>query len=88
MGIRIEQPGMAGLYGAAAVTAKLSKEQKEAQRREDEKMQQQFQMNVKQLDYQLDLEKYERAKRWEIDKMELASQIDFQREEQSLAYLD
>ena len=83
MPIELQQPGMAGLYGAAAVTAKLSKEQKEVQRREDEKMQQQHQMNMKQMDYQLDLEKYERAKRWEIDKMELASQIDFQREEQS-----
>ena len=83
MPIKIQQPGMAGLYGAAAITAKLSKEQKEAQRQADAQMQMQFQQNMKQMDYRLGLEKYERAKRWEIDKMELASQIDFQREEQT-----
>ena len=86
MPIRIEQPGLAGLYGAAAT---ISKAEKEAQRKQEEQsrkemlqMQQQFPLNVRQLDFQLDLEKYERAKRWEIDKMELASQMDFQREEQ------
>lgn len=79
MPIRLEQPGLAGLYGAAAV---VSKAEKEAQRKQDIQMQQQYQQDMKVLDAQLDLEMYERSKRWEIDKMQLRSQVDFQREEQ------
>lgn len=79
MPIRVEQPGLAGLYGAAAV---VSKAEKEAQRKQDIQMQQQYQQDMKVLDAQLDLEMYERSKRWEIDKMQLRSQVDFQREEQ------
>ena len=80
MPIEIQQPGMAQLYGAAAV---VSKAEKEAQRKQDIQMQQQYQQNMKMLDAQLDLEMYERSKRWEIDKMQLRSQVDFQREEQA-----
>ena len=86
MPIEIQQPGLAQLYGKAAA---ISKGEKEAQRKEEQRirkeeiqMQQQYQQNVKMLDAQLDLEMYERSKRWEIDKMELRSQMDFQREEQ------
>lgn len=86
MAIRIEQPGLAGLYGAAAVLSKQEAEarraQEQAARRQDIQEQRQYQQNVKLLDTQLDLEMYERSKRWEIDKMELRSQMDFQREEQ------
>jgi len=79
MPIEIQQKGMAQLYGAAAV---VSKAEKEAQRKQDIQMQQQYQQDMKVLDAQLDLEMYERSKRWEIDKMQLRSQMDFQREEQ------
>ncbi len=50
---------------------------------EAQKIQIEQQRNMRVLDAQLDLEMYERSKRWEIDKMQLRSQIDFQREEQS-----
>lgn len=86
MPIEIQQPGLAGLYGAAAVMSKREKEAQKAEeqriRKEEIQMQQQYQQNVRQLDAQLDLEMYERSKRWEIDKMQLRSQMDFQREEQ------
>lgn len=86
MGITIQQPGLAELYGAAAATAKQQAEARRAQeiqaRKEDLEIQQQYQTNMKLLDVQLDLEKYERAKRWEIDKMEISSRVDFEREEQ------
>ncbi len=86
MPIEIQQPGLAQLYGAAAA---LSKQETEARRKEEAEArkqeiqeQRQYQQSVKQLDTQLDLEMYERSKRWEIDKMQLRSQVDFQREEQ------
>lgn len=86
MAIRIEQPGLAGLYGRAAVISKQEAEtrrRQEAQARKQEiQEQRQYQESVKQLDAQLDIEMYERSKRWEIDKMQLRSQVDFQREEQ------
>ena len=40
-----------------------------------------YQDAMRQQDMALDLEKWERAKRWEIDKMELASRLDFERTE-------
>lgn len=86
MPIRIEQPGLAGLYGAAATISKAEKEaqrkQEQQARKEEIQEQRQYQQSMKQLDAQLDLEMYERSKRWEIDKMQLRSQVDFQREEQ------
>lgn len=55
MPIEIQQPGLVGLYGAAAT---ISKGEKETQRKQEEQshkeilqMQQQFQMNVRQLDF-------------------------------------
>lgn len=41
-----------------------------------------YRQSLRQQDVQLDLEMQERSKRWELDKMQLRSQIDFQREEQ------
>ncbi|KKN73143.1 hypothetical protein LCGC14_0404520 [marine sediment metagenome] len=41
-----------------------------------------YRTNLKQQDMALDLEMQQRARMWEVDKMELRSQIDFQREEQ------
>lgn len=57
--------------------------QREAERarKEDLEIQQQYQTNMKLLDAQLDLETFERAKRWEIDKMEISSRVDFEEEE-------
>lgn len=85
MAIEIQQPGLAGLYGAAAVISKREVEarrkQEEQARKEEIRMQQEFQRSTKMLDAQLDLEMYERSKRWEIDKMELRSRLDFEREE-------
>lgn len=97
MAIRIEQPNLATLYGRAAALigrAQRAREQEqlaerrisqfrsiEAQR-ESQQIQIEQQRNMRLLDAQLDLEMYERSKRWEIDKMQLRSQVDFQREEQ------
>ena len=41
-----------------------------------------YKTNLKQQDMALDLEMQQRSRMWEVDKMELRSQIDFQREEQ------
>ena len=86
MPIRVEQPGLAQLYGAAATLSKAEKEaqrkQEQESRKEEMQMQMQYQQNMKMLDAQLDLEMYERSKRWEIDKMELRSRMDFERVEQ------
>ena len=86
MAIRIEQPGLAGLYGRAAV---ISKQEAEARRKQEQQARKQeiqeqraYQQNMKALDATLDLEMYERSKRWEIEKMQMRSQVDFQREEQ------
>ena len=56
-------------------------------RREQE--QKQFQLQLRQLDQQLDLERFARQKGWETEKMELASRLDFERSERKrLAELD
>lgn len=57
----------------------------EARKQEDiQKMQMEFdyRQSLRQQDMAIDLQTQERAKQWEIDKMQLRSQIDFQREEQ------
>lgn len=85
MAVVIQQPGLAGLYGKAAAISKGAKEaraaQEQAARKQEIREQRQYQQNVKMLDAQLDLEMYERSKRWEIEKMELRSRGDFEREE-------
>ena len=85
MAIRIEQPGISKLYTAAGLAGQAkaeerAKEQAKA-RKEEMQMQQDYQRQMKLLDTQLDLEMYERSKRWEIEKMELASRMDFARSE-------
>ncbi len=77
MGIKIKhgQPG-AQLKAAAAIGER--KKQEAAQRLKEQMA---FQVAVRQQDISLELEKQERAKRWQIDKMELASRLDFEREE-------
>lgn len=86
MPIEIQQPGLARLYGTAAA---ISKQQAEARRRQEqqarkEEQQAEFEYRtaLRQQDMAIDLEMNQRAKLWEIDKMQLRSQMDFQREEQ------
>lgn len=100
MAIRIEQKGVAGLVGKAAVLAGQAQRARELEQiairrqeqiraieaqRETLQIQQQYQTNMKMLDAQLGLEQYERAKRWEIDKMEISSRLDFERDEKERA---
>jgi len=63
----------------AAQLAGQARKQEEIQ-----KMQMEFdyRQSLRQQDMAIDLQMQERAKLWEIDKMQLRSQIDFQREEQ------
>ena len=63
----------------AAALAGQARKQEEIQ-----KMQMEFdyRQSLRQQDMVIDLQMQERAKQWEIDKMQLRSQIDFQREEQ------
>ena len=97
MAISIQQKGLAQLYGRAATLAGQSQRARELEQRairqqeqlrsieaqkEAQQMQVEQQRSMRMLDAQLDLERYERARRWDIDKMELRSQMDFQREEQ------
>lgn len=98
MGVTIQQKGLAQLYGRAATLAGQAQRARELEQRairqqeqlrsieaqkEAQQMQVEQQRSMRMLDAQLDLEMYERSKRWEIDKMQLRSQVDFQREEQS-----
>ena len=86
MPIELQQPGLAGLYGRAAVISKAEQKaqrtQEQQARKQEIQEQRQYQQSMKQVDAQLDLEMYERSKRWEIEKMQLRSQVDFTREEQ------
>lgn len=79
MPIRIEQPGLAGLYGKAAV---ISKGEAEARKRQEQQAEFEYRTSLRQQDMAIDLQMNERAKMWQIEKMEIASRMDFQREEQ------
>jgi len=53
------------------------------------RQQQEFALQLKQLDQQLELDRFARQKSWETEKMELASRLDFERSEKKrLAELD
>jgi len=97
MAIRIQQAGLPELYAKAAILAGQAQRARELEQqairrqeqiqsiqaqRESQQIALEQQRNMRLLDAQLDLEMYERSKRWEIDKMQLRSQVDFQREEQ------
>jgi len=97
MAIRIQQAGLPELYAKAATLAGQAQRARELEQqairrqeqiqsiqaqRESQQIALEQQRNMRLLDAQLDLEMYERSKRWEIDKMQLRSQVDFQREEQ------
>ena len=77
MGIKIQHGDPKAQLAAAAEIGERKK-QEAAQLRQE---QINFQTMLRQQDQMLELEKYERSKRWEIDKMELASRLDFEREE-------
>ena len=77
MGIKIKHGDPKAQLAAAAEIGERKK-QEAAQLRQE---QINFQTMLRQQDQMLELEKYERSKRWEIDKMELASRLDFEREE-------
>jgi len=97
MAITIQQKGLAGLYGKAAVLAgrakKAQRKEEIAARRAEQiinlqarkemaEFERQFSIDRMKADRMLDLQAEQRAKAWEIEKMQLRSQIDFQREEQ------
>jgi len=78
MAIRIEHGGPETLLTAAALAGQARKQE------EIQKMQMEFdyRQSLRQQDMMIDLQMQERAKAWEIEKMELRSRMDFQREEQ------
>ena len=76
----------AGAARAGEKAAALHQQRQEAQAAREFQLQLQreeraYRDAVRQQDMTLDLEMRERAKRWEIDNMELASRLDFEREE-------
>jgi len=85
MAIRIEQPGIAGLYGAGALVGKQEAEARRKQeiqaRRQELQERFEYQTAMRQQDAVIDLQMRERSKLWEIEKMELRSRLDFEREE-------
>ena len=78
MPIKIKHGRPETLLTAAALAGQARKQE------EIQKMQMEFdyRQTLRQQDMTIDLQMQERAKQWEIDKMQLRSQIDFQREEQ------
>ena len=78
MGIKIKHGRPETMLTAAALAGQARKQE------EIQKMQMEFdyRQSLRQQDMAIDLQMNERAKQWEIDKMQLRSQIDFQREEQ------
>jgi hypothetical protein len=98
--IRIEQPGMAGMYAATGAAIGKAKE-KERQQQIEEEMAFRAQQRQAARDWEIEkmrleseqqeahrlrmqqaqLEKEARAAEWAVEKMEIASRIDFEREE-------
>ena len=78
MGIKIKHGRPSTLITAAQLAGEARKQE------ETQKMQMEFdyRQSLRQQDMAIDLQMQERSKLWEIQKMELRSQIDFQREEQ------
>ena len=78
MGIKIRHGRPETMLTAAQLVGEARKQE------EVQKMQMEFdyRQTLRQQDMVIDLQMQERAKQWEIDKMQLRSQIDFQREEQ------
>ena len=79
MGIKIKHGRPETMLTTAALAGEARKQE------EIQKMQMEFdyRQTLRQQDIQIDLQMQERAKLWEIQKMELRSQVDFQREEQA-----
>ena len=79
MAIRVEHGKPSTQLTAAQMTGEARKQE------EIQKMQMEFvyRQTLRQQDMAIDLQMQERAKLWEIDKMQLRSQLDFQREEQA-----
>lgn len=86
MAIEIQQPGLAGLYGRAAVISKQEAEarriQEQQARKEEQQAEFEYRTALRQQDMAIDLEMNQRAKLWEIEKAEIASRADFMRKEQ------
>jgi hypothetical protein len=78
MGIKIKHGEPSTLLTAAQLAGQARKQEKIQQMQ----MEFDYRQSLRQQDMQIDLQMQERAKQWEIDKMQLRSQIDFQREEQ------
>lgn len=85
MAIRIEQPGLAGLYGQLAILAGKSiqarKESEIAERMAERISEMEHQKQLRLLDRQWQLETESRARNWELEKMEIRSRTDFAEEE-------
>lgn len=76
---------MARLYGTAAVISKREaearKKQEQQARKEEQQAEFEYRTALRQQDMAIDLQMSERSKLWEIEKMELRSRLDFEREE-------
>ncbi len=85
MGIRVEYGKPSTLLTAAQIKGEERATQQQLERTERLQAQQrefEYRTAIRQQDLTIDLQMQERAKLWEIQKMELRSQVDFQREEQ------
>lgn len=85
MTIRIEHGRPETIIAAARRAGEAQaaiRAQEKAERLQAQQMEFDFRQSLRQQDMVIDLQMQERAKMWEIQKMELRSQMDFQREEQ------
>lgn len=85
MAIRVEHGRPETIIAAAKRAGEAQAAMREAEKAERLQIQQEefeYKTALRQQDIAIDLQMNERAKLWEIQKMELRSQIDFQREEQ------
>lgn len=85
MAIRVEHGKPETLIAAAKRAGEAQaaiRAQEQAERLQTQQMEFDYRTSLKQQDMAIDLQMNERAKLWEIDKMQLRSQMDFQREEQ------
>lgn len=84
MGIRIEYGRPETLLTAAQMVGEERAAQQQlevSERRQAQQREFEYRTAIRQQDMAIDLQMQERAKLWEIDKMELRSRLDFEREE-------
>ncbi len=85
MPIRVEHGKPSTIIAAAKRAGEAQaalRAQEQAERLQEKQMELDYRNTLRQQDIAIDLQMQERAKMWEIEKMQLRSQVDFQREEQ------